>query len=182
MYVIKTKISGIYKITNPEGKIYIGKSIDIISRIRNHFNYGKHRVDRLATSFSSFGLENHDFEIIFQCRKEELFFYEWYFIEKYNSLDKGLNNNSPSYPKEMFDKNINESVLKITYNCIFKNDTNKIGRKKIPNAIRLNFLIPAEKEEQVRAYINNIQKAAIYKETLIQNTSVSTQKNKAKNI
>lgn len=35
------------------------------------------------------------------------------------------------------------------------------GRKQIPNPIRLNFLIPSEKEQEVRDFIWNIQKEAI---------------------
>lgn len=38
-----------------------------------------------------------------------------------------------------------------------------MGRKKIPNPIRLNFLIPSEKEQEVKAYINAVQQEAISK-------------------
>ena len=34
---ITTKISGIYKINFPNGKIYIGRAIDIKRRIREHY-------------------------------------------------------------------------------------------------------------------------------------------------
>jgi len=40
-----------------------------------------------------------------------------------------------------------------------------MGRKQIPRAIRLNFLIPSEKEKEVKEFINAIQKEAINKQT-----------------
>jgi len=41
-----------------------------------------------------------------------------------------------------------------------------MGRKKIPNAIRLNFLKPMSKEKEVKDFINAIQKEAIEKELI----------------
>jgi len=38
-----------------------------------------------------------------------------------------------------------------------------MGRKKIPNAIRKNFLIPMSKEKEVIDFINAIQQEAIAK-------------------
>lgn len=38
-----------------------------------------------------------------------------------------------------------------------------MGRKKIPNAIRKNFLIPMSKEKEVQEFINAIQQEAIAK-------------------
>lgn len=48
-----------------------------------------------------------------------------------------------------------------------------MGRKKIPNAIRKNFLIPMSKEKEVQEFINTIQQEAIAKtesEKLTKNT------------
>ena len=48
-----------------------------------------------------------------------------------------------------------------------------MGRKKIPNPVRLNFLVPSEKEAEVKAFINTIQQEAIAKtesEKLTKNT------------
>lgn len=36
-----------------------------------------------------------------------------------------------------------------------------MGRKKIPNAIRKNFLIPMSKEKEVQEFINGLQNEAI---------------------
>jgi len=43
-----------------------------------------------------------------------------------------------------------------------------MGRKQIPRAIRLNFLIPMEKEKEVKEFINAIQNEAIKQRTIEQ--------------
>lgn len=40
-----------------------------------------------------------------------------------------------------------------------------MGRKKIPNAIRKNFLIPMSKEKEVIEFINGLQQEAIKSES-----------------
>lgn len=84
---------GIYKITAPDGKIYIGQSVDIEKRFRAHRNksvIGKGQ--RLLNSFLSQGVENHLFEIITLCDKQELNKLERLYQMKYDVLsDNGLN-------------------------------------------------------------------------------------------
>ena len=61
---------GIYKITNPNGKIYIGQSINIESRKRvySYFNSYKNSIGPVLTnSFKKYGFENHVFEVIEEC-------------------------------------------------------------------------------------------------------------------
>jgi len=52
---------GIYKITSPSKKVYIGQSWNIKERFRK-YNY-KSNQQLLMRSFSKYGLENHVFEI-----------------------------------------------------------------------------------------------------------------------
>ena len=82
--------SGIYKITNPEGKVYIGKSKNIDVRFNRYSKYetlGKQ--PKLFSSFDKFGFENHIFEVIDSNTELEV-----YYIQKYNSYINGLNCNS----------------------------------------------------------------------------------------
>jgi group I intron endonuclease len=86
--------TGIYKITNPIGAIYIGESEDIERRWNR--DYKKLRCKgqiRLYNSFIFYGVENHTFEIVKECTVEEIPYYERYYQEYYNVLDKeyGLN-------------------------------------------------------------------------------------------
>lgn len=78
-------IIGVYKITNPNGRIYIGSSIDVERRIKNYKNLNKgQRQRKLYNSFQKNGFENHKFEIICQCLIENLYDLERYYGELYN--------------------------------------------------------------------------------------------------
>lgn len=81
---------GIYKITSPTGKIYIGQSIDIERRWLDHKScYEKFP---LQNSIKKHGFENHKFEIKEECSIELLNERERYWQEFYNVLGPmGLN-------------------------------------------------------------------------------------------
>jgi group I intron endonuclease len=82
---------GIYKITNPTGKIYIGKSIDIEKR---HYQYEKGHMKQqtaLYNSVKKYGWNNHKVEILKECEEDKLNELESYYISYYNSVEKGLN-------------------------------------------------------------------------------------------
>jgi group I intron endonuclease len=84
---------GIYKITNPKGKSYIGQSRDIEHR----FYYYKLSTNwikeqrKLYYSFIKYGQENHQFEIIEECTEDVINEREIYWINFYNSVQEGLN-------------------------------------------------------------------------------------------
>lgn len=83
---------GIYKIINPNGKIYIGQSINIEKRIKNYKNLNCKRQIKLYNSLKKYGWINHDFKIIEECIEEKLNEREIYWGLFYNVLDKnGLN-------------------------------------------------------------------------------------------
>ena len=87
-------ITGIYKITSPSSKIYIGQALDIESRI---YQYKKlHNCKNqilLYNSLVKYSPENHTFEIINICKKSELNKLEIKYGKKHNvnDLKKGLN-------------------------------------------------------------------------------------------
>lgn len=83
---------GIYKITNPNGKVYIGQSINIERRF-NHYKLLKCKEQpRLYKSFIKYGVEEHRFEVIWPCFKCYLTKWERYFQEMHKSTGKnGLN-------------------------------------------------------------------------------------------
>lgn len=84
---------GIYKITNPNGRIYIGQSIDIEKRFRIYFQLNsktKSQV-KLYRSFLKHKVDAHIFEIIEECSIELLNLRERYWQDYYNVLDGGLN-------------------------------------------------------------------------------------------
>ena len=83
---------GIYKITNPTNKVYIGQSINIERRFKNYKSISQTRGQvMLHNSFKKHGVNNHTFEIIEECIVESLNERERYWQEFYNVLEGGLN-------------------------------------------------------------------------------------------
>lgn len=83
--------SGIYKITNPKGSIYIGQSKNIVERITRYKKLQCCKFQLLLyRSFLKYGIENHTFEILEQGNfsKEELNNFESKYILQYNSFRK----------------------------------------------------------------------------------------------
>lgn len=69
------KIQGIYKITSPSGKVYIGQSIDIINRKRVYYYFKSYKNSigpKLTNSFIKYGPQEHIFEILEECSLNQL--------------------------------------------------------------------------------------------------------------
>ena len=63
---------GIYKVTNPKGKSYIGQSINIEKRWRTYEKAHPNELKeqrKLLNSLKKYGPENHTFEIFEICIK-----------------------------------------------------------------------------------------------------------------
>lgn len=105
---------GIYKITNPKGLVYIGQSIDIEKRFYSYRILNCKDQSAIYNSLKKYGSENHLFEIIHECNKEELDCLEIMYIEKYNSYKLGLNSRSGGAPKSIKKSNFNNSNNSIT--------------------------------------------------------------------
>lgn len=58
------KISGIYKITSPTGRIYIGQSIDVHKRWKGYRRYGSKSQKKLHRSLKKHGADAHVFEVL----------------------------------------------------------------------------------------------------------------------
>ena len=83
---------GIYKITNKiNGKSYIGQSIDIERRWREHKKNIGSSKNPLYLDFKKYGLENFSFEILEECKVKDLDEKEIYWIKRYDSHNKGYN-------------------------------------------------------------------------------------------
>jgi group I intron endonuclease len=93
---------GIYKITNPEGKSYIGLSREIEVRWNSYKNMQFQSNTLLKESFKKYGYSNHIFEIIEEIELFEdtygkntalLRKRERYWISKFDTFYNGLNQN-----------------------------------------------------------------------------------------
>lgn len=88
------KNTGIYKITSPTGKVYIGQAIDIERRFKEYYKLSNRiEVQRvLYNSFKKYGVENHQFDIIEYCTEDELNCSERFWQDEFDVIgDNGLN-------------------------------------------------------------------------------------------
>lgn len=94
------KISGIYKITYiPTGKCYIGRSVDIAERFKQHIRCALKASKGSAPLYDKMfelGVENFTFEILQKAAPEELSELEAYWIDFYDSVNSGFNELSGS--------------------------------------------------------------------------------------
>lgn len=174
------KVVGIYKITSPSGKIYIGQSWDILGRFNryncNHVNKQRH----LYHSFEKHGKENHLFEIIhelpFDVTQDILDRYEQVYMDAYRDAGVELLNIREGGSRG---KNSEESKRRLVETrrkngSYFHTEETK---KNIGNTVRDKNLIKYVQTEQARQravesrvgshhsedHKNNISKALIGK-------------------
>lgn len=87
--------SGIYKITGPDGRIYIGKSTDIKSRWQQHcksaFHTGTISWAAIHDEMEKVGIDQFTFEVIERAPKENLTDREKFWIRFYDSDKTGFN-------------------------------------------------------------------------------------------
>lgn len=110
--------TGIYKITSPSGRIYIGQSKNINSRIKRYKKLQCCKTQLfLYRSFLKYGVENHKFEIIDlgNYSKKQLNKLEVKYILQYNSFNGWKNgglNLSTGGDSYEFDKSVREKMSK----------------------------------------------------------------------
>jgi group I intron endonuclease len=87
--------TGIYKIENKiNGKVYIGSSVNLKKRKREHFfdlKNNDHHSSKLQKSYNKHGHENFLFIPLLFCSKDNLIFYEQLVIDKYDCVNNGYN-------------------------------------------------------------------------------------------
>lgn len=86
-------MAGIYKITNPKGKSYIGLSKNITQRWDSYKVLNFQSNTLLKESLQIYGFENHTFEIVEECNEEMLRDREKHYISLFNTFYDGLNSN-----------------------------------------------------------------------------------------
>jgi len=83
--------SGIY-LLKINGKIYIGSSVDMYRRLKQHFNHlnkGCHRNKHLQSSWDKY--KSIQYSVVEECSVDTLAEREDYYIEYYNSFNLGFN-------------------------------------------------------------------------------------------
>ena len=127
---------GIYKITSPSNKIYIGQSLNILRRFNNYKRIEDCKTQiKLYNSLKKYGTENHIFEIIEECPLENLNTRERYWQDFYKVLEGGLN----CKLTKTEDKN----------GFLNKETCNKIGKSKIGNKNNLGRVFTDEHKSNI---------------------------------
>jgi group I intron endonuclease len=149
---------GIYKITSPSGRVYIGQSIDIKRRFAKYNSLENTKEQpALVRSFIKYGVINHNFEIIEECLFEELNNRERYWQEFYDVLKHGLNcqlvptNSKPMIVSE-------ETKIKIGNGNRGKKLSEETKRKISENHTKLNLGKPLSEETKKKLRDFNLGK------------------------
>lgn len=92
----KQNVCGIYKITNQKtGECYIGQAVDVRKRWYDHakamIGIDTPQNNLLYAAAQKYGLDDFTFELLLECKPNELDIKEKYFIELYNSNTFGYN-------------------------------------------------------------------------------------------
>lgn len=103
---------GIYKITSPSKRVYIGQSVNIKKRFNSYKNLHCKGQTIIYNSFLKYGVNNHNFEIICECsvlelNEKERFYQDLYSSQGINGLNCILtrtNNKTGFHSKETKDK------------------------------------------------------------------------------
>jgi group I intron endonuclease len=148
---------GIYKITSPNNRVYIGQSIDIEKRFRKYKGLHCKRQIALYNSFLKYGVDKHKFEVITECTIEELNNLERYYQDLHNVLNNecGLNlkltnsNDRMAVFSEETRVKISESVKKLYKNGYVHPG---LGKKMSAESCKKNS--EAQKKLYKNGYIN----------------------------
>lgn len=80
--------SGVYKITSPSGRIYIGSSKDLKLRLRDYMSLHCSKQRKIYNSLKKYGANNHNFEVLCYCEEKDLLKLESQYGMEYDCLNK----------------------------------------------------------------------------------------------
>jgi len=136
-----TKTTGIYKITSPAGKIYIGQSLDIHKRWQQYKKPFFQKQYKLYYSIQKYGYENHIFTILEECVESDLNIRERFWQDFYNVVEDGLNltlTNSEE-KKKIFSQEVKDKISKAQKGKILTLEHRQKlseARKQLPGEIK----------------------------------------------
>lgn len=112
---MKEKIGYVYMITNPNGKLYVGSTVNFERRRANYKRYRCKDQPKLYNSLKKYGWENHIFEVVWFGNTDEMFKYETLIGWGFNVLEPD---------------NLNLALPKLgdVYECVSKEVKIKIGK------------------------------------------------------
>ena len=153
---IKGVMGGIYKIIClPTGKIYIGSSINIDSRFKNHIwclQKNRHRNTYLQRAWNKYRGNNFKFEIIEIIQLNSLITKEKFWIKKFKSYNRkyGFNIIEPEMPPMLGRFHNQKTRLKIS---------EKLSGIKHTKETRLKMSLASKGKKKSKTQIENMCKA-----------------------
>jgi len=172
---------GIYKITSPSGKIYIGQSINIKKRFLKYKSLQNTKEQpALVRSFIKYGVINHVFETIEICLVEELNIRERYWQDFYGVLNHGLNcvlTSTDTLPHIVSE----ETKMKISLGNKGKKLSQEVKDKISKNHAKLNLGKSLSRETKLKLSILNKGKK-LSEETKLKMSNLECRKQKIINI
>lgn len=131
------KICGIYKITSPSKKIYIGQSSDVYSRWKKYNSLSCITQPKLFNSLKKYGYNKHKLEIICQCDELELNSLEKYYVDLFQTFNSeyGMNLRDGGGAHGKWSK---ETKIKMSLAAMGKNTWTKGRRRPESERIRIS--------------------------------------------
>ncbi len=159
---------GVYKITNKiNGKMYIGASINIKSRKKDHFKREtSKRFDGrmpLYREMDHYGRENFSFDILEETSLEMLSEREEFFISKYDSVANGYNQSYKAEPmrddeiKKRHGKRLSDWNKEQWQNEEYRRERSKRSSEYQKERLKSPEYL-AEKSKQLKKYTDSIKK------------------------
>lgn len=108
-------MKGIYKITNPKGKVYIGQSVNVEHRFYEYSLIKNCESQiKLFRSLKKYGPTNHTFELLEECNNDilndkERYYQDYYDVLNENGLNCKLTTTNDKSGKNSLESNIKRS-------------------------------------------------------------------------
>lgn len=136
-FILKTpveKLAGIYKITSPTKKVYIGQSFNIYNRMLTYNRLDCKRQLILYNSLKKYGVKKHTFEVLEYCDIELLNEKERYYQDLYSVIDRnGMNlvlTKAEDRPAKKSKETIERHRKKISSNIENSNRLREFNKKR----------------------------------------------------
>lgn len=151
---IGDKMIGIYKITNKvNGKAYIGQSINIERRFREHKYISSETNQSLVRAYKKYGRENFEFEVLEECTLDNLNEREIFYINtlkpQYNRTSGG--DGSPKHIISEETRKILSKKAKEQWERLPEEDKQRIIKHNLKKP-KIGHLVSKETREKLRQH------------------------------
>ena len=145
---------GIYKITNPKGKVYVGQTVDTNRRKDVYKRLNCKGQIKLYNSLVKYGFSEHVFEVVEQCKVGELNTRERHWQDFYNVVGELGLNCKLTKTEDKSGKMSEEAIVKMrtaklgkkqSAEQIYSRTKNQKGKKLGPKSIEVRLKISKAK-------------------------------------